>query len=100
MWNHTEKTLLRVVCLVIFIQGIGKLTIKDGRQWNQFQHVSTGVPQGSLLGLRLFSIAANDLSDLSDDHEADLFVDDTTATCVLVIPLAHFSKRRRRWLTV
>lgn len=39
--------------------------------------MSTGAPQGSLLGPRLFSIAANNLPDLSN-----LFVDDTTAKCV------------------
>ena len=45
------------------------------------QHVSTGAPQGSLLGPRLFSITANDLPDVSEDHEEDLFADDTTGSC-------------------
>ena len=45
------------------------------------QYVSTGAPQGSLLGPRLFSITANDLPDVSEDHEEDLFADDTTGSC-------------------
>ena len=43
------------------------------------QHVPTGSLQGSLLGPRLFS--ANDLPDVSEDHEEDLFADDTTGSC-------------------
>ena len=46
------------------------------------EYVQTGAPQGSLLGPRLFSLTANDLPDVSNDHEEDLFADDTTGTCV------------------
>jgi len=50
-------------------------------QISECNEVDTGAPQGSLLGLRLFSITTNDPPDLSNEHEENLFADDTTGSC-------------------
>lgn len=54
------------------------------------EYVQTGAPQGSLLGPRLFSLTANNLPDVSNDH-----ADDTTG--VLVIPLTSSSSKHKKW---
>ena len=44
--------------------------------------IVSGVPQGSLLGPRLFSIHVNDLSDFVSKGYLFMFADDTTLYCV------------------
>jgi len=46
---------------------------------SNLQYVSYGVPQGSLLGPRLFSIYVNDFADKVSTGELHLYADDTTA---------------------
>ena len=41
-----------------------------------------GVPQGSLLGPRLYSIQVNDLPDCIEEGELSLFADDTNVYCI------------------
>ena len=58
-----------------------QLTTVNGQSSN-YENVDTGVPQGSLLGPRLFSVSVNDLPDQSEKYETDLFADDTTSACI------------------
>jgi len=55
-------------------------TIEDTK--SDFCNVDFGVPQGSLLGPKLFSISSSDLPQISTDFEIDMFADDTTAFCI------------------
>ena len=45
-------------------------------------YVRYGVPQGSLLGLRLYTIYVNDLRDHVDSADIYLYADDTTVYCI------------------
>ena len=45
------------------------------------EHVRCGVPQGSLLGLKLYSLHVNDLPSAITQDEIYLFADDTTLYC-------------------
>lgn len=44
--------------------------------------INYGVPQGSLLGPRLYSIYVNDLPDAVTEGEVDMYADDTAAYCI------------------
>ena len=44
--------------------------------------INYGVPQGSLLGPRLYSIYVNDLPDAVTEGEVEMYADDTTAYCI------------------
>ena len=46
------------------------------------KEVKYGVPQGSLLGLRLYSIQVNDLPDCIKEGGLSLFADDTNVYCI------------------
>ena len=52
-------------------------TIREREREKEF-----GVPQGSLLGPRLFSIHENDLPDFITRRELVMFADDTTISCI------------------
>jgi len=45
--------------------------------------INYGVPQGSLLGPRLYSIYVNDLPDAVTEGEVEMYADDTTAYCIV-----------------
>ena len=45
-------------------------------------YVRYGVPQGSLLGLRLYTIYVNDLPDHIDSEDLYMYADDTTVYCI------------------
>ena len=46
---------------------------------SNLREVKYGVPQGSLVGLRLFSIYVNDFSESVSQGELQMYADDTTA---------------------
>jgi len=66
--------------IVNYLTNRQQVTSVNG-QISECNEVDTGSSQGSLLGPRLFSIAANNLPDLSNEHKEDLFADDTTGSC-------------------
>ena len=47
--------------------------------------IDTGVPQGSLLGPRLYSIYFNNLSSYSTNANVEMFADDTTALLLVTV---------------
>jgi len=44
--------------------------------------IDTGVPLGSLLGPRLYSMYSNDLPGATTNASVEMFADDTTAFCI------------------
>ena len=52
-------------------------TLRINSSLSDFLPVTTGVPQGSLLGPLLFSVYVNDLSQSLNKCEVDSYVDDT-----------------------
>ena len=59
--------------------------LKDRKQFaivngckSELNAVNCGIPQGSLLGPRLFSFYVNDLPDQIKEGEIDMYADDTT----------------------
>ena len=49
---------------------------------SELLEIDTGVPQGSLLGPRLYSIYSNDLPGATKNASVEMFADDTTAFCI------------------
>ena len=56
-----------------------KQRVKLDNTYSQWITVTTGVPQGSLLGPSLFNIYMNDLKYLIESTSLRLYADDTTA---------------------
>ena len=50
--------------------------------YSELLEIDTGVPQGSLLGPRLYSIYSNDLPGATTNASVEMFADDTTAFCI------------------
>lgn len=44
--------------------------------------IDTGMPKGSSLGPRLYSIYSNDLPEATTNVSVEMLVDDTTAFCI------------------
>ena len=49
---------------------------------SELLEIDTGVPQGSLLGPRLYSIYSSDLPGATTNASVEMFADDTTAFCI------------------
>ena len=49
---------------------------------SEFLEIDTGVPQGSLLGPRFYSIYSNDLPEATTNASVEMFADDTTVFCI------------------
>ena len=61
--------------------------LSNRRQFTEVNKVATdlvhnGVPHGSLLGRRLYTIYVNDLPDYIDSGDLYMYVDDTTVYCI------------------
>ena len=63
-----------------FKQVLDRLEI-EGLRSNEAE-VRFGVPQGSLLGPRRFSIYVNNLPDVPSGEKLEMFADDTTLYCI------------------
>ena len=62
--------------------GLSKRQISVHISSSSAKPINYGVPQGSLLGPRLYSIYVNDLPDAVTEGEVDMYADDTTAYCI------------------
>lgn len=77
--------------------------VKVGSSTSQFKQITTGVPQGSVLGPILFLLYVNDLPSVSTSLSSILFADDTTLlashSCYqqLVQLLNYELKKIHRW---
>ena len=49
---------------------------------SELLEIDTGVPQGSLLGPRFYSIYSNDLPEATTNASVEMFADDTTVFCI------------------
>lgn len=49
---------------------------------SKWMEIDTGMPKGSLLGPRLYSIYSNDLPEATTNASVEMLVDDTTAFCI------------------
>lgn len=57
---------------------ISDITVMDSIS-SEALHVNTGIPQGSVLGPLLFLIYINDLKNIFDENELNIFADDIGA---------------------
>ena len=49
---------------------------------SELLEIDTGVPQGSILGPRFYSIYSNDLPEATTNASVEMFADDTTVFCI------------------
>ena len=79
-----------------------QITVVNGKSSDK-EPIDTGVPQGSLIGPRAFSITVNDCPDISEDFDTDLFADDNTSSCsdtnidTMFVKLQHMSNELSSW---
>ena len=64
-----------------YLKDRSQFTIINGSS-SSTKPINFGVPQGSLLGPRLYSIYVNDLPDAVTEGEVEMYADDTTAYCI------------------
>lgn len=68
--------------LLDYLNNRSQYTVVNGSK-SATKNIRYGVPQGSLLGPRLYSIYVNDLPDaVSADGVVEMYADDTTAYCI------------------
>ena len=67
--------------LLNYLENRKQLVTVNGSN-SELLEIDTGVPQGSLLGPRLYSIYSNDLSGATTNASVEMFADDTTAFCI------------------
>ena len=64
-----------------YLKNRSQITTVNGSS-SSTKPINYRVPQGSLLGLRLYSIYVNDLPEAVIDGEVEMYADDTTAYCI------------------
>ena len=74
IFQHTPKYLFNIINSFLTNR---KFTVKINENFSDRQSISTGIPQGSKLGLILFNIFMSDIPQLPRTNIA-LFADDTT----------------------
>ena len=79
-----------------------QITVVNGKS-SDMELVDTGVPQGSLIGPRAFTLTVNDCPDISEDFDTDLFADDNTSACsdknldTMFVKVQHMSNELSLW---
>ena len=75
--------------------------VKIGNAKSSVRHLTTGVPQGSILGPLLFLIYMNDVSNSSSLFKFILFADDTnsftTIECTLPVGISKVDNLIMNW---
>ena len=64
-----------------YLKDRSQFTTVNG-SYSSTKPINYGVPQGSLLGPRLYLIYVNDLPDAVTEDEVEMYADDTTAYCI------------------
>ena len=67
--------------IVDYLSGRKQFVEIEGQRSSE-QEVKFGVPQGSVLGPRLFNIYVNDLPQVPSCGKMEMFADDTTLYCI------------------
>ena len=67
--------------LLNYLENRKQCVIVNGSN-SELLEIGTGVPQGSLLGPRLYSIYSNDLPGATTNASVEMFADDTTVFCI------------------
>ena len=70
-----------ILVLINYLSGRKQYT-EVNNQKSSTEPINCGVPQGSLLGPRLYTIQVNDLPESTSEGELSLFADDTNVYCI------------------
>ncbi|MEO0684150.1 MAG: reverse transcriptase family protein, partial [Cyanobacteria bacterium J06649_11] len=85
-----------------YLSDRSQITIVNGKL-SDTEPIDTGVPQGSLIGPRAFTLTVNDCPDISEDFDTDLFADDNTSACsdknldTMFVKIQHMANELSSW---